>query len=60
MDDWDPALTNELASHYKVVIFDNKGVASSSGRTPNTVEEMATDARAFIKALGYRKVNLLG
>src|ERR1700761_1787913 len=60
MDDWDPALTNELASHYKVVIFDNKGVSSSSGRTPNTVEEMATDAIAFIKALGYRKVNLLG
>jgi pimeloyl-ACP methyl ester carboxylesterase len=60
MDDWDPSLTNELASHYKIILFDNKGVASSTGQTPNTIEEMATDARAFIKALGYKKVNLLG
>ena len=60
MDDWDPALTNELASHYKIILFDNKGVSSSSGHTPNTIEEMATDARAFIRALGYKKVNLLG
>src|ERR1051325_7320426 len=26
MDDWDPAVTNGLAKHYKVIIFDLPGV----------------------------------
>ncbi|RFM29743.1 alpha/beta fold hydrolase [Deminuibacter soli] len=60
MDDWDPALTNGLAQHYKVILFDNKGVGSSTGTTPTTIADMANDAVTFIKALGYTKVNLLG
>src|SRR4051794_21520460 len=31
MDDWDPAITNELARQYKVIIFDIEGVCSSTG-----------------------------
>jgi pimeloyl-ACP methyl ester carboxylesterase len=60
MDDWDPAITNGLAPHYTVILFDNKGVGGSGGQTPNSIEEMATDATDFIKSLGYSKVNLLG
>ena len=60
MDDWDPAVTDGLAEKYKVIIFDNKGVASSKGTTPNTVQAMADDAVDFIKALNLNKVNIMG
>jgi pimeloyl-ACP methyl ester carboxylesterase len=60
MDDWDPAVTNGLAANNKVIIFDIQGVASSTGTTPNNIPDMAKGVVAFIKALGYTKVNLMG
>jgi pimeloyl-ACP methyl ester carboxylesterase len=60
MDNWDPAVTNELAKNHPVILFDNKGVGSSDGNTPESVAEMAKDAFDFIDALGYEKVDLLG
>jgi pimeloyl-ACP methyl ester carboxylesterase len=60
IDDWDPRLTNGLAQHFKIVLLDNKGIGASNGQTPDTVKAMADDATAFIKALGFTKVNLLG
>ena len=60
MDDWDPAVTNGLAQQYMVIIFDIPGVGSSSGITPNNIPDMAKGVAAFINALGYSKVNLLG
>ncbi len=60
LDNWDPALTNELAKTYPVILFDNKGVGSSEGETPATIAEMANDAYDFISALGLNKVYLLG
>ncbi|EJL68546.1 alpha/beta fold hydrolase [Chryseobacterium populi] len=60
MDDWDPAVTDGLAKKYKVIIFDNKGVAASKGTTPNTVQAMADDAIDFIEALHLNKVNIMG
>lgn len=60
LDNWDPALTNELARTHPVILFDNKGVGSSEGETPATVAEMANDTYDFINALGMEKVHLLG
>ncbi|MGG7663823.1 alpha/beta fold hydrolase [Dyadobacter sp. BHUBP1] len=60
MDDWDPAITNGLAQKHKVILFDNRGVGSSTGQVPATIGEMATDAVAFIKAMGFTKVDLMG
>src|SRR5262245_36400385 len=60
MDDWDPAVIKGLTKYYPVVVFDNKGVGSSTGKTPNSIPAMAKDAISFIKSLGYQKVNLLG
>lgn len=60
MDDWDPAITNGMAQKYKVIIFDNQGVGASSGKTPSSIADMAKGAVAFIKALGYSRVNLMG
>src|SRR6266513_1917894 len=40
--------------------FDNQGVAASSGRTPNTIAQMALDAIDFINTLDVGEVDLLG
>jgi pimeloyl-ACP methyl ester carboxylesterase len=37
-----------------------RGVGASGGSTPASVEEMADDAIAFIRALGLDQVDLLG
>ncbi|MDQ0867524.1 alpha/beta fold hydrolase [Arthrobacter globiformis] len=60
LDNWDPALVDALAHEREVIMFDNTGVASSSGTTPDTVEKMADDAAAFLNALGLGKVDLFG
>lgn len=60
LDNWDPALTNELAKKYPLILFDNKGVGSSEGETPVTIAEMANDAYDFISALELKEVYLLG
>jgi pimeloyl-ACP methyl ester carboxylesterase len=60
MDNWDPIITNTLAREREVILFDNRGVASSSGQTPDSVQAMATDALAFVDALGLKQMDLLG
>ena len=60
MDNCDPRIMDGIASKHQIISFDNRGVGATKGRTPNTVAEMATDARAFIHALGYEKVDLVG
>src|ERR1700754_1104192 len=52
LDNWDPAVTNELAKKHPIILFDNKGVGSSEGETPATVAEMADDTYDFINTLG--------
>ncbi len=60
LDNWDPALVDALAADRRVVPFNNVGVASTTGTTPNTVEAMAHGAIAFIEAIGSQRVDLLG
>jgi pimeloyl-ACP methyl ester carboxylesterase len=60
MDDSDPKIIDGLAAEHTVIIFDNRGIGSTGGVTPKTVAEMATDAIAFIKAIGYQQVDLFG
>jgi len=60
MDYWDPAVTDGLAKNREVILFNNAGVSSSSGQVPTSVQEMAANAIAFIKALGLTKVDFLG
>ncbi|MDH6622903.1 pimeloyl-ACP methyl ester carboxylesterase [Streptomyces sp. LBL] len=47
MDHWDPAVTDGLAANRPVILFDNTGVASSSGQITDTVEAQADDAAAL-------------
>ena len=60
LDNWDPALIDDLAAERRVVPFDNVGVGTTTGTTPNTVEAMAHDAIAFIEAMSFQQVDLLG
>jgi pimeloyl-ACP methyl ester carboxylesterase len=60
LDNWDPRVVDGLAAKHPVITFDNRGVGASSGSTPATIEEMAADAIAFIRALGFDRVDLFG
>ena len=60
LDNWDPALIDDLAVGRRVVTFDNVGVGGTTGMTPNTVEAMAHDAIAFFEAMSFQRVDLLG
>jgi len=60
MDHWDPAVTDGFAATRQVILFDNAGVAGSSGETPGTVEEMADHTAAFLASLDLSKVDVLG
>jgi pimeloyl-ACP methyl ester carboxylesterase len=60
LDNWDPTLIDALASHRRVITFDNAGVGGTSGTTPNTVEQMAADAISFLDAMEFDRVDILG
>ena len=60
LDNWDPALVDALAADRRVVAFDNVGVAATTGSTPDTVEAMAHGAIAFLEAMGFQRIDLLG
>ena len=60
LDNWDPALVDALAADRRVVTFDNVGVAATTGRTPSTIEAMARDAIAFLDAMSFDRIDLLG
>lgn len=60
MDSWDPAVVNGLAETRPVIVFNNAGVGTTTGVTPDTVEQTAADAETFIRALDLREVDLLG
>ena len=60
LDNWDPRVVDGLATKHRVIAFDNRGVGASSGVPAASMEEMASDAIAFIKAMGLEQVDLFG
>src|SRR6185503_13292092 len=60
LDNWDPRVVDGIAAKHPVITFDNRGIGASTGSTPDTIQAMAKDAVAFIRALGLTKVDLLG
>jgi pimeloyl-ACP methyl ester carboxylesterase len=60
MDNWDPRVVDGFAAKHHVVVFDNPGVGASSGSPANSMEQMAQDAITFIKAMGFKQVDLFG
>ena len=53
LDNWDPLVTDGLAQGRPVILFNNAGVASSSGETPNTIDAMGDHVAAFANASDY-------
>jgi len=60
LDNWDPRIIDGIAAKRRVITFDNRGIGASAGSTPDSVAAMARDAVAFIRALGFEQVDLLG
>lgn len=60
LDDWDPRVLDGIASQHHVIAFDNRGVGGTGGRVPHDIEQMGTDAIAFIRTLGHDQVHLIG
>jgi pimeloyl-ACP methyl ester carboxylesterase len=60
MDNWDPMVTDGFARDRPVILFNNAGVASTSGKTPDTFDAMSDYAADFVGALGLSQIDLLG
>src|SRR6516225_8138803 len=60
LDNWDPAVTDQLASGREVILFENAGVGRSSGTVPKTVARMAMHALAFLEGLRVTRCDVLG
>ena len=58
LDNWDPRIIDGIAKQHWVITFDNTGVGLSSGQVPGTIKEMAEDAIDFIKALGFKQIDI--
>jgi pimeloyl-ACP methyl ester carboxylesterase len=59
LDDHDPALSDAFARDREVILFNNTGVASSSGTVPDTIEAMARDAITLIDALALTTIDIV-
>ena len=60
LDDWDPTVIDGIAAHRHVITFDNRGIGATGGKVPHTLDAMAADAAAFIRALGHDHADLIG
>ena len=61
LDSWDPGADRRAGRRPGgSSTFDNAGVGGSTGTTPHTIEQMAHDAIAFIAAMEFGQVDLLG
>jgi pimeloyl-ACP methyl ester carboxylesterase len=59
LDNADPRIMDALATQHEIISFDYRGVGASSGNDAESIADMAKDGLAFIKALGYEKVDIL-
>jgi pimeloyl-ACP methyl ester carboxylesterase len=60
LDHWDPALTDGLAAEREVILVDYPGNGSSSGEFGPTIADAARRMIAFLTALDFSEVDLLG
>jgi pimeloyl-ACP methyl ester carboxylesterase len=60
LDSWDPELVDALAQHRRVILLGYRGVGASAGTVRDRFEDMAADAIAAIRTLGFSRVDLFG
>ena len=60
-DTWSPEFLQALASKYKVIVFDNRGMGKTTAGTKTfTIDQFGDDTAGLIDALGFGKANVLG
>jgi pimeloyl-ACP methyl ester carboxylesterase len=61
MAEWDPTFVEALATGRRVIVFDNRGIGTSSGPVRGlTIAEMASDTAALLRRIGIRRADVLG
>jgi pimeloyl-ACP methyl ester carboxylesterase len=60
LDNWDPSVTDPLASGRELILFESAGLGRSTGKVPDTVAGMAKHALAFLDGLGLKSCDVLG
>jgi pimeloyl-ACP methyl ester carboxylesterase len=60
LDNWDPALIDDLAASRRVITFDYEGVGGSEGSVAHTILETAIASLRFLDAMNLDQVDLLG
>ena len=60
LDNFDPRIIDGLATRHHVIAVNYRGIGASGGLAPLTIDEMARDAIALIRALGHSTVDLMG
>jgi pimeloyl-ACP methyl ester carboxylesterase len=60
LDNWDPAITDPLASGRQVILFESAGLGRSTGKVPDTIAGMANHALAFLHGLGLESCDVIG
>jgi pimeloyl-ACP methyl ester carboxylesterase len=60
LDNFDPRIVDGFSATHHVIALDYRGIGLSGGSAPLTIDEMARDAIAVIRALGHKAVDLMG
>lgn len=60
LDNFDPRIVDGLAARHHVIAVDYRGIGLSGGSAPLTVDEMARDVIAMIRAMGFGTIDLMG
>ncbi|MBF4567719.1 alpha/beta hydrolase [Plantibacter sp. VKM Ac-2880] len=60
LDDWDPRIADGLAAGRRVILLGYRGVGRSDGAVRASIDEMADDALAAVRALGLTRFDLFG
>jgi len=61
MDMWPPRFLAGLAPHYKVIVYDSRGIGESGASDKKfSIELFADDASALLDALGIEKAHVMG
>lgn len=61
MDAWDTRVINQLAEHYQVIVFDNRGMGlTSDSPRQYSIKLFADDTAGLIKALKIKRAHILG
>ena len=60
LDNFDPRIVDGLASTHHVIAVNYRGIGLSGGSAPVTIDEMARDVIAMVRAMGFGTIDLMG